>query len=355
MLMTAICPATRGMMNGVEQRIGRVALSGGTEVAYATAGSGPVLLLLPGWVSHVELDWALGPQRRFYEAIAPGRTLVRYDRPGNGLSGAAPEGAELADLELEVIDAVADAVGADQVDVVGTSLSSVFAVRWAARHPERIRRLVLYGGWVDGARLGDPEAREHVLELVGTHWGFGSEILTDIFAPGADAQFRAAFAALQRSAASAETAHRVLAAAYAMDVSGDLGRVTTPTRVIHREGDRAVPVQEGRRLAAGIAGAALTVLPGRAHIAYVGDVDALVDAMRQGLGLSRSTARFAPRLTPRQLQVAALVADGCSNRQIAERLFITERTAESHVDRIRERLGLRSRAQLAAWYATSIR
>jgi pimeloyl-ACP methyl ester carboxylesterase/DNA-binding CsgD family transcriptional regulator len=339
----------------VEQRIGRVALSDGTEVAYATAGAGPLLLLLPGWVSHVELDWALGPQRRFYEAIAPGRTLVRYDRPGNGLSDAAPEGADLADLELEVIDAVVDAVGAEAVDVVGTSLSSVFAVRWAARHPDRIRRLVLYGGWVDGARLGDPEGRQHVLELVGAHWGFGSEMLTDIFAPGADAEFRSAFATLQRAAASAETAHRVLAAAYAMDVSGDLGRVTAPTAVIHREEDRAVPVEEGRRLAAGIPGAELTVLPGRAHIAYVGDVDAVVDAMRRGLGLDRSTARFAPKLTSRQLEVAALVAEGCSNRQIAERLFITPRTAESHVDRIRERLGLRSRAQLAAWYATSTR
>jgi pimeloyl-ACP methyl ester carboxylesterase/DNA-binding CsgD family transcriptional regulator len=342
-------------MSRVEQRIGRAALSDGTEVAYATAGSGPVLLLLPGWVSHVELDWALGPQRRFYEAIAPGRTLLRYDRPGNGLSDAAPERAELADLELEVIEAVLDAAGAEQVDVVGTSLSSVFAVRWAARHPDRIRRMVLYGGWVDGAGLGDPEAREHVLQLVRTHWGFGSEMLTDIFAPGADAEFRTAFATLQRAAASAETAHRILAAAYAVDVSGDLDRVTAPTRVIHREGDRAVPLEEGRRLAAGIPDAELTVLPGRAHIAYVGDVDAVVDAMRQGLGLDRSTARFAPKLTPRQLEVAALVAEGCSNRQIAERLFITKRTAESHVDRIRAGLGLRSRSQLAAWYATSVR
>jgi DNA-binding NarL/FixJ family response regulator len=80
----------------------------------------------------------------------------------------------------------------------------------------------------------------------------------------------------------------------------------------------------------------------------------VVDAVRQGLGLPRSTVRFAPTLTPRQLEVAALVAEGCSNRQIAEQLVITERSAESHVDRIRERLGLRSRAQLAAWYAASV-
>jgi DNA-binding CsgD family transcriptional regulator len=212
---------------------------------------------------------------------------------------------------------------------------------------------VLYGGWVRGDRIAAPKLREHVLGLVEQHWGLGSEVLTDIFAPDADAGFRAAFSAHQRESASADTARRILAAGYDLDVSADLSRVQAPTAVIHRRDDRAVPLAEGRELAGGIAGATMTVLPGRAHIPFVGDVDALVDTIRRGLGLPPPRRRYAPALSRRQLEVAALVSQGLSNRQIAERLVITERSAESHVERIRERLGFRSRAQIAAWYVTA--
>jgi pimeloyl-ACP methyl ester carboxylesterase/DNA-binding CsgD family transcriptional regulator len=336
----------------VEQRIDRVRLADGTDVAFAVAGRGPVLLCAPGWVSHLELGWALPLERRFYEALADGRKLVRYDRPGCGISGPAPDGAP-ADIEMEVIDAVTRAVGAEQFDLLGTSSSGPLAVRWAASRPETVRRLVVYGGWVDGQRLGPPGVREHVLGLVEQHWGLASEVLADIFAPGADAGFRAMFAAHQRQSASAATARWLLASGYELDVSDDLPRVTAPTAVIHREGDRAVPLAEGQRLAAGIDGASLTVLPGRAHVAFAGDADALVDAIRQGFGLPPIKRRFEPALTPRQMEVAALVSEGLSNRQIAERLVITERSAESHVERIRGRLDFRSRAQIAAWYVAT--
>lgn len=332
----------------MEQRIERVRLPDGTDVAYAVTGSGPVLVYLPGWVSHLELGWAFPAERRFAEALANGRTLVRYDRPGCGLSGPAPE-ADLAMLEMEVLDAVIRSVGAQRVDMLGMSLSAPLAVRWAASHPETVDRLVLYGGWVSGERLGPPRLREHVLGLVKQHWGLGSKVLTEIFAPDADAAFRAGFSAHQRESASAETACRTLAAGYDIDVTDDLARVTARTTVIHREGDGAVPLAEGRRLAEGIRSASMTVLPGRDHIAFAGDVDALIDGVRRGLGLAVSRRRVLS-LTPRQMEVAALVSQGMSNRQIAERLVITERSAESHVERIRSRLGFRSRAQIAAWY-----
>jgi pimeloyl-ACP methyl ester carboxylesterase/DNA-binding CsgD family transcriptional regulator len=337
----------------VEQKLGRVRLDDGTSVAYSTVGTGPALLLAPGWVSHLELDWALTPQRRFLEALARGRTLIRYDRPGCGLSDAAPSSPALADLEIDVIGAVTAGVGVRRFDLVGMSLSAALAARWAAARPETVRRLVLYGGWADGARLGPAEVREHVLGLVEKHWGLGSQVLTEIFAPEAGSAFRASFAALQREAASAPVALQVLAAGYALSVAADLGRVQAPTVVVHREGDRAVPLAEGERLAAGIHGAELVVLPGRSHIPAVGDADGVVDAIRAGLGLARVRRRFAPELTPRQWEVAALVARGMSNREIARELTITERSAESHVERIRDRLGLRSRAQLAARYVTS--
>jgi DNA-binding CsgD family transcriptional regulator len=192
-----------------------------------------------------------------------------------------------------------------------------------------------------------------VLGLVEQHWGFASDVLTEVFAPDADAGFRAVFARYQRESASAATARRLLAACYDVNVADDLALVTTPTSVIHRADDRAVPLTEGERLARGISGARLTVLTGRAHIPFVGDTRSVLNAMRRGLGLSPLERGTQPTLTPRQLQVAALVAQGWSNRQIAGELVITERSAESHVERIRARLSFRSRAQIAGWYVAT--
>ena len=201
--------------------------------------------------------------------------------------------------------------------------------------------------------MAAPALREHVLGLVDQHWGFASDVLTEIFAPDADAGFRAVFSRYQRESTSAASAHRLLAACYDIDVADDLCRITAPTTVIHRKDDRAVPVAEGERLAAGIDGATLTVLAGRTHIPFVGDAQPVLNAMRRGMGLLPLDTGISPSVTPRQLQVSALIALGLSNRQIADELVITERTAESHVERIRTRLSFRSRAQIAAWYVAT--
>jgi pimeloyl-ACP methyl ester carboxylesterase/DNA-binding CsgD family transcriptional regulator len=336
----------------VEQRLGLASLDDGTEVGFAVAGAGPIAIYVPGWVSHLDLGWAVPAEREFYEGLAAGRTLVRYDRPGSGLSGTTDR-SDLVELELDVLQRVASAVGADRFDLIGASFGAPLAVRWAARHPESVARLVLYGGWVEGDVLAAPSVREHVLGLVDQHWGFASDVLTEIFAPDADAGFRAVFSRYQRESTSAAFARRLLAACYEIDVADDLGRITAPTTVIHRKDDRAVPIAEGERLAAGIDGATLTVLAGRAHVPFAGDTQSVLNAMRRGLGLPPLDRGMPPTLTPRQLEVAALVAQGWSNRQIAEELVITERSAESHVERIRARLNFRSRAQVAAWYVAT--
>ncbi|HEU4545556.1 MAG TPA: alpha/beta fold hydrolase [Microlunatus sp.] len=336
----------------MEQQLGSANLEDGTAIRFAVVGRGPVAIYVPGWVSHLELGWALPAERQFYEGLASGRTLVRYDRPGCGLSEKTSR-TDVVELELEVLHAVATAVGVDRFDLVGASFGAPLAVRWAARHPKSVTHLVLYGGWVDGNGVAAPAVREHVLGLVDQHWGFASDVLTEIFAPDADAGFRAMFSRYQRESASAVWAHQLLAACYDIDVADDLSQIRAPTSVIHRRDDRAVPLAEGERLADGIAGATLTVLSGRTHIPFAGDTHSVLNAMRRGLGLPSLGRRTQPTLTPRQTQVAGLVAKGWSNRQIAEELVISERSAESHVERIRTRLGFRSRAQIAAWYVAS--
>jgi pimeloyl-ACP methyl ester carboxylesterase len=339
-------------MEAVEQRVASTRLNDGTNVAYALSGQGPFLVYAPGWLTHLELSWAMPPERGFCEALSRGRTLLRYDRPGCGLSGS--DGLEPSmEREHAVIEAVTRAAGADRFDLLGTSLGAPVAASWAAAHPGSIGRLVLYGGWVMGAEVTDPALREHMLGLIVQHWGLGSDVLANIFAPDADQPTRAAFARYQRDSASAQTARSMLGFCYEIDVSAVLARITAPTLVLHRDRDRAAPLSQGRALAAGIPGARLEVLPGRSHLPYIGGSDALAQAVRRFLGLPALRRRLAPALTSRQRQVAALISDGLTNRQIAERLYITERSAESHVERIMGRLGFRSRSQIAAWFVAS--
>jgi pimeloyl-ACP methyl ester carboxylesterase len=334
----------------VEQRLSETRLSDGTRVAIAAVGRGPVLLHAPGWLTHLEHGWAIPQERAFYERLARGRTLVRYDRPGCGLSDRTTRRPPSLELETEVVGAVADAAGAGRVELFGASLGVAAAVAWAARNPERVSRLVLYGGWVRGSEVAEPDVREHVLGLISTHWGLGSDVLGDIFAPSADAATRAAFASYQRAAAEPGTVRALLELAHGLDLTDLLPRVSARTLVVSREHDRAAPYAQAQELAAGIRSARLVRLPGRDHLPYVGDADTLADTVRGFLGLSTGRAPGGV-LTPRQREVAALVAQGLSNREIADRLVITERSAESHVERIRTRLGFRSRAQVAAWVA----
>ena len=346
-------PATdSGRIGVLEQTIGSVRLGDGVRVAYARAGDGPPLVYVAGWLTHLELSWAMPPERRYFELLARGRTVVRYDKPGCGLSGPCSRPPSM-DLELEALSAVSEAAGGGQLDVLGASFGAAVAATWAAMHPEQVSRLVLYGGWVRGSDLGDPAVQQHVVGLVRTHWGLGSDVLGDIFAPEAPESVKAAFARYQREASSPELAAEMLALSYRVDVTEVLERIVSPTLVVHRERDRAAPLAQGRLLAEGIPGAKLQVLPGRAHLPYIGDPDGVARAIRRFLGLPALRGRAAPALTGRQQEVASLVADGLSNREIAVRLGINERSAEGHVERIRLRLGFRSRAQIAAWFVAT--
>jgi len=332
----------------VQQRLGRVTLADGTGVAYASVGSGRPLVYVMGWLTHLELSWELPPERAFYEALAQGSRLVRYDRAGCGLSDRTSRPPSLA-FELEQLEAVVSTLGESSFDLMGTSLGAPVAVAWAAAHPDTVRRLVLYGGWVRGADVSSPAVRHHLLGLIESHWGLGSDVLTDIFAPDFDSSTRGVFARYQREASSAATARALLAMSYELDVTDVLPDVRAPTLVVHREHDRAAPSSQAQALAGGISDAAMVLLPGHSHLPYAGDRDELVRVIRRFLGLP-ALRRRADVLTSRQREVAGLVSQGCSNREIATRLGINERSAEGHVERIRTRLGFRSRAQIATWY-----
>lgn len=332
----------------MQQRNGRLT-NDAYPLAYASVGDGRPLLYVSGWLSHLELSWALPEERAFYEGLADGCRLVRYDRAGCGLSASTGRPPSLRQ-ELDQLSALAATLGPEPFDLMGTSMGALVAAAWAAEHPERVRRLVLYGGWATGAELSPPEVQDSILALVESHWGLGSDVLADIFAPDAPARSRAAFGRYQRASSDAATARSLLALSYALDIRDLLGRVQAPTLVVHREHDRAAPVSQAAALADGIPDAQLVILPGRSHLPWAGDTQAIVAPIRRFLGL-RASRTPVGGLTARQTEVAALVSEGRTNREIAATLGIDERSAEGHVERIRVRLGFRSRAQIAAWYA----
>src|SRR4051794_2309837 len=340
------------------QRTAMTTSPAGTRIAYAVTGSGPPLVYVSGWLGHLELSWALPAERSYYEALADGRTLIRYDKPGCGLSERTPPGATLSrpysmSQELDALQAVITATRVERFDLMGASVGAAVAATWAARQPGTVSRLVLYGGWAYGPDVAAPEIQRHVLGLVKRHWGLAADLLADIFAPDADAATRAAFVRYQREAATAETACAMLEMAYRLDVRDLLPQIGAPTLVVHRYRDRAAPIDQGRRLADGIAQARFAAIPGRSHLPHIGETQPLTRAIRRFLGLPGRHRGAAPTLTARQREVAALIAEGFTNRQIGERLGIAERSAEAHVERIRLRMDFRSRAQIAAWYVAT--
>ena len=304
-----------------------------------------MLLVDSGWVSHVLAQLELFYFGSVVERLAERFTVIRYDKLGCGLSDR--EGIDLSfDGQVAVALAVADAVGADRFHLFGASQGGQVAAAVAARYPERVETLVLYGMCASGLDLAPAEVRKTVVALVRAHWGLGLKALAGAFVADPTAEDLAAFTRIQRASASAVVAAAMLEIYYDTDIRALLPRVQARTAVLHREADQGTRFELGREVAALIPGATLIPLPGSSHLFYHGDWQAVLDAM---LGFLCEPASAGPRLTGRELEVAELVAEGLTNQAIATRLSVAPRTAEAHVENIRRKLQVRSRAQIAAW------
>jgi pimeloyl-ACP methyl ester carboxylesterase len=166
-------------------------------------------------VSHLELDWQSAGFRRFWEGIADGYTLIRYDRLGVGMSDRTVRDSDLTlDGEVATLCALLDELELERVSLIGGSSGSCTAVAFAATYPERVERLVLYGSYPDGAELTAPGVGQAILAAVRAHWGLGSRLLSDIFLGGADSAEQEHFARLQRDSATSETAAALLSLVY---------------------------------------------------------------------------------------------------------------------------------------------
>jgi pimeloyl-ACP methyl ester carboxylesterase/DNA-binding CsgD family transcriptional regulator len=327
---------------------------GDCRIAYAPSGAGPPLVAPAWWVSHLELNWQDEGFRRFWEGLAEGYTLVRYDRSGVGMSDREGLDAQpTVDGEVALLGTILDELELERVVLVGGSSGGCAAISFAARFPERVERLLLYGAYADGAAVGTPQVREAILTTVRSHWGLGSRLLADIFLGNVGSAEQERFARYQRAAASAETAARLLELIYRTDVRAELPLVQAPTLVVHRRSDRAIPYALGRELAAAIPGATLIPLDGSAHFPWAGDADSVVRALRSFLSPASEPVRVAGEptdllLSAREREVLALVANGLNDREIAAQLVVSPHTVHRHVANIRHKLGRGSRTAAVA-------
>jgi pimeloyl-ACP methyl ester carboxylesterase len=260
------------MSRGVNQEIKYCRAADGVRLAYSTVGQGPVLLRTAHWLNHLQHDWdnaVWGPMLR---GLAEEHTLIRCDARGNGLSDW-----EVADISFDVwvsdLETVVEAAGVKRFALLGVSQSCSVSIAYAVRHPERVSRLILYGGFALGACLRSPVARERhraMATLVRLEWGADNPIIRQIFGtefvPDAPKDLFDSFNEWQRLVTSGECAARYLLTVGEIDVRDLLPKVAVPTLVMHRRGDMRVPFEEGRQMAAAIPGARFIALDGRNHI-----------------------------------------------------------------------------------------
>jgi class 3 adenylate cyclase/pimeloyl-ACP methyl ester carboxylesterase len=246
----------------------------GVRLAYAKVGAGPPLIRSAHWLGHLEYDWELPIFRHLLLGLAHDFTLYRYDARGNGLSDW-----DVGEISVEAwvkdLEAVVDAVGLKQFPLMGYSQGCAVSIAYAARHPERVTRLVLYGGFATGRlkRPNLPDAdRERILAmttLIKLGWGADDptfrQIFTSQFMPTATKEHADAFNELQRKSASPDCAVRYFEAVNSFDVRPLLSQVSVPTLVLHVRDD-TIPIALGQEIAAGIEGARFVALPGRNHI-----------------------------------------------------------------------------------------
>ncbi len=339
----------------MEQAIGFLTYDG-RNVAYATVGDGPAVVVPPWWISHLDREWQDPRFRRFFSALAERHTVVRYDRIGVGLSDRdrGPKDMSLA-AEVGLLRATLDHLGLERCSMVGVSCGACIAAGLAADEPERVERLVMFGGYARGHEIAPRAVREALVELIRATWGFGSRVLTEALLAGADANERQAYVEFQQAATSAELAAALLELTFSFDTRAELARLAVPTTVLHRTEDATVPFACGREVAALVDGAHLVPLAGTAHQPWRGDASGVVQAIARALDADdpdAATAAHASQmpafeLTGREREVLVLVARGFTDSQIAEQLVISPHTVHRHVANILARLGVSSRAAAA--------
>jgi len=345
-------------MKKATQRIRYVRTRDGVQLAWAEAGAGPLLIKAANWLTHLEYEWDSPVCRHWIRFFTDHFRYIRHDERGCGMTDW-----NVGDLSLErwvedLEDVVAAADLREPFALLGISQGGAICVAYAVKHPERVSKLVLYGGYARGPfRRGDPDRESlhrAMIDLVRLGWGNDNpafrQVFTSRFIPGGSDEQIGWYNDLCRKTTSPEIAARLLQSRSTIDVTALLGKVRTPTLVLHSRDDGVVPIAEGRILAAGIPDAQFIELDSKNHILLESEPawERFCDETLEFLGLkgpSRGEDPAFASLSPREREVLALITEGFGNAQIAERLSISEKTVRNHVSNLFDKLGVWTRAQ----------
>jgi pimeloyl-ACP methyl ester carboxylesterase len=320
----------------------------GRRIAYATVGEGPPLVFGGRWVTHLEAEWEDPAARRFYEELAQTHRVVRYDRVGVGLSDRGLAFSPTIESESAALGAVLDELDRSPVTVFACSCAALASAHFASTVPERVRKLIFFGGYA--VRDDVPEAtRRSLVDFVRVNWPLAAQMLAGLFLPGGSGDEIADLSRYQRRSADAEVAAAFLELDLTADLRPLVRTLAMPVLVLHRRGDRTVPIGRGRELAALLPNARFVPLSGDAHLLWRDDQREVHRALAGFLHDSPpAEANGDSPLTRRETDVLRLVASGLTNREIASSLVVSEHTVHRHVANILHKLAQSSRAGAAA-------
>ncbi|HEU4886790.1 MAG TPA: alpha/beta fold hydrolase [Thermoanaerobaculia bacterium] len=340
------------------QRIRYLRTRDGVQLAWAEAGTGPLLVKSANWLTHLEFEWESPVWSHWIRFFSRHFRFIRYDERGCGMTDW-----DVAELSMERwvddLEAVVEAAAPSEPFVLlGISHGAAACIEYAVRHPERVSRMILYGSYARGySHRGDPEAeREYrvILELFEIGWGKENpafhQVFTSRFIPGGTPEQLSWFNDLCRKTLSPSMASRLLQMRGTLNVVDLLERVRVPTLVIHARQDAVVPLTEGRLVASTIPGAQFVELESKNHVLLEREPawTRFQQVALEFLGVSTSPAgedaAFA-LLSPREREVLALISEGLANAEIAERLSISEKTVRNHISNLFDKLGVWTRAQ----------
>jgi len=243
------------------------------RIAYAVIGDGPPLVWAAHWLSHLAFSWESPVWRHWAEEFGKDYSFVHYDERGNGLSDwDIPEFS--VDAFVRDLEAVVDALGLDRFALMGSSKGGPTAAAYAARHPERVSHLILYGTFAQGWRKlkngTQIERVEAMITLMRQGWAQDNpavrQYMTSLFLPDAALEEMGWFNELQRISSSAENAARLLRSIGEFNVLDLLPGITAPTLVLHCRGDAATSFEHGRLIASRIPGARFVALESSNHV-----------------------------------------------------------------------------------------
>lgn len=342
----------------MRQSIRYLTTSDGVQLAWVASGSGPVMVRAANWLTHLQYDLESPVWRHWVSFFARHFSFVRYDERGCGMTQWQVEDVSMPRWCDDLESVVAAAVPEGPISLLGISQGAPTAIAYAVRHPERVSKLILYGGlctgWTHRADAAGLRVFQAILELVRYGWGSDNpafrQVFVSRFVPGASPEQLEWLTELCRRTTNAEVAAHLLQARADVDVRELLPQVRAQTLVVHAARDEVVPIEQSRMLASAIAGAEFVQIDSRNHVLLEAEPGWSVfkDVVLEFAGLGAHGASAAGRfdlLSPRERDVLAALASGRSNVEIGAGMHISEKTVRNMLTRIFEKLGVRSRAQ----------